>query len=330
MSALRVLISINIVVSASTNSSLTGRQQRSFTPPAAANTSLSVRVGTKAVLSCLPVTSTAVQVTTWEITLRDQPACTRAYRRDTNETRAKNCSDETISWDTRHDQNPVLQIDPVAITHDGYYRCEVATPEGNFYQGYHLQVTVPPEATLFRGKNGTVVCRAAAGRPAAQISWTPAGDCDTEEEPLGNDTVTVQSTCLWEDHPVSTVSCSVSHLTGNESLSIELIQGVLILKFPASTLLIILYVKFSLFLVILVMVGLIYFQGIKDRRIVEQTQDLPSAAVLRRGLFLARGNQQIHGQSAHPHLEGRRASVFTRASSFRARPSMCPESLQIF
>ncbi|XP_039112562.1 cell surface glycoprotein CD200 receptor 1-like [Hyaena hyaena] len=84
---------------------------------------------------------------------------------------------------------------------------------------------VPPEATLFRGKNGTVVCRAAAGRPAAQISWTPAGDCDTEEEPLGNDTVTVQSTCLWEDHPVSTVSCSVSHLTGNQSLSIDLNSG---------------------------------------------------------------------------------------------------------
>ncbi|XP_077627954.1 cell surface glycoprotein CD200 receptor 1 isoform X1 [Crocuta crocuta] len=278
-----LLISTVFLVAASTNSSLTDRPQRSFIPPAAANTSLSVRVGTKAVLSCPPITSTAVQVTTWEITLRDQPACTRAYRRDTNETRAKNCSDETISWDTRHDQNPVLQIDPVAITHDGYYRCEVATPEGNFYQGYHLQVTVPPEATLFRGKNGTVVCRAAAGRPAAQISWTPAGDCDTEEEPLGNDTVTVQSTCRWEDHPVSTVSCSVSHLTGNQSLSIDLNS-----EDQASSNSKILYISISI-VIILIIVGSICllklgvcrkckFKKIEANSVVEEEEMQPYAS----------------------------------------------------
>ncbi|XP_029787382.1 cell surface glycoprotein CD200 receptor 2, partial [Suricata suricatta] len=132
--------------------------------------------------------------------------------------------DETISWDSSDGQNPILQIDPVAITHDGYYKCEVATPDGNFYHGYHLQVIVSPEVTLFRGKNGTVVCKAAAGKPAAQISWTPGGDCHTVEEPLGNDTVTVQSSCRWEDRQVSNVSCSVSHLTGNRSRSIELNQ----------------------------------------------------------------------------------------------------------
>ncbi|XP_029794572.1 cell surface glycoprotein CD200 receptor 1 [Suricata suricatta] len=81
---------------------------------------------------------------------------------------------------------------------------------------------MPPEVTLFRGKNGTVVCKAAAGKPAAQISWTPGGDCHTVEEPLGNDTVTVQSSCRWEDRQVFNVSCSVSHLTGNRSRSIEL------------------------------------------------------------------------------------------------------------
>ena len=106
-----------------------------------ANTSLSKPVDTKAVLSCPPITQKAVLVTIrWEIILRDKPSCTRAYRRDTNETRAINCSDETISWDPRPDRNPALQIDPVAITHDGYYRCEVVTTHGHFYHGYHLKV----------------------------------------------------------------------------------------------------------------------------------------------------------------------------------------------
>ncbi|XP_047731300.1 LOW QUALITY PROTEIN: cell surface glycoprotein CD200 receptor 1-like [Prionailurus viverrinus] len=170
--------------------------------------------GYKGILSCPRISLTTVLVTTWEIILRDKPSCTRAYRRDTNETRAINCSDETISWDSRLDQNPALQIDPVAITHDGYYRCEVVTTHGHFYHGYHLTVLVPPEVTLFQLENGTIVCREAAGKPAAQISWTPGGDCHTVEEPLGNDTVTVQSSCVqsscrWEDHRVSKVSCSV-------------------------------------------------------------------------------------------------------------------------
>ncbi|TKC43925.1 hypothetical protein EI555_000874, partial [Monodon monoceros] len=109
--------------------------------------------------------------------------------------------------------------------------------------------------TLVQTENGTAVCKAAAGKPAAQISWTPEGDCVTEQKcHWGNGTVTVQSTCHWEGCHVPNVSCSVSHLTGNKSLSIEMDQGLLI----------ILYVKFSLFLVILVTVGFIYFQRTND------------------------------------------------------------------
>ncbi|XP_047580148.1 cell surface glycoprotein CD200 receptor 1-like [Lutra lutra] len=189
-----------------------------------ANTFLSIPVDTKAVLHCPPDNSTAL-VVTWTISPRDQPPCTRAHRRDNNETSERNCTDARISWQSRPDQNPALQIDPVAITHDGYYRCEVAAPDGHFGHTYCLRVLVPPKVTLFRGSNGTIVCRAAAGKPSAQIFWTPGGDCHTEEEPLGNGTVTVQSTCHWEDLQVSTVSCSVSHVTGKKSLFLELKTG---------------------------------------------------------------------------------------------------------
>ncbi|XP_075857511.1 cell surface glycoprotein CD200 receptor 1-like [Microcebus murinus] len=100
----------------------------------------------------------------------------------------------------------------------------MATPDGNFNHEYHLQVLVAPEASLFLSRNRAAMCRAVAGKPAAHISWTPEGGaCVTEQERWGNGTVTVRSTCHWEGPDVTTVTCSVSHLTGNRSLFIELL-----------------------------------------------------------------------------------------------------------
>lgn len=104
------------------------------------NISLPVLVDTTAELYCPPVLWTTVVVATWEIVLRDKAPCFRAYRADTNETTSGNCTDERIIWSSRLDQNPALQIGPVAITHDGYYRCQKVAPNGNFHRGYHLQV----------------------------------------------------------------------------------------------------------------------------------------------------------------------------------------------
>ncbi|XP_037380482.1 cell surface glycoprotein CD200 receptor 1 isoform X2 [Talpa occidentalis] len=189
------------------------------------NTPELVQVDTKVVLSCPSVQSNCMVVLTWKISLRDKLTCTKAYRPDTEETVEGNCTDRRIIWADRPDQIYVLQIDPVSITHDGNYTCEVVTHEGNFHRGYHLQVLVPPEVTLLQNENRTTVCKAVAGKPAAQISWTPEGDCVTDKEPWDNGTVTVISTCHWAERNVSAVSCSVSHFTGNKSLSIELCRG---------------------------------------------------------------------------------------------------------
>lgn len=189
------------------------------------NISLPVLVDTKAVLSCPEILLDDVVVTTWEIILRDKPLSTKAYRSDQNETTEVNSTDERITWAFRPDQNLSLLIYPVAITHDGYYRCQMATPSGNFHRGYNLQVLVAPEVTLFRSENGTTECKAVAGKPAAEISWTPAGNCVSHQKNWDNGTETVWSTCHWTDSNVSTVSCFVSHQTGNRSLSIELSEG---------------------------------------------------------------------------------------------------------
>ncbi|KAM9697039.1 cell surface glycoprotein CD200 receptor 1 isoform 3-T3 [Dama dama] len=141
----------------------------------------------------------------------------------------------------------------VAITHDGNYTCHIVTLDGNFQHGYHFQVLVPPEVTLIQTENGTAVCKAAAGKPAAQISWTPEGDCVTEQELYwGDGTVTVQSACRWGGHHVPAVFCSVSHLTGNKSLSIQLERDTNILSLSS-----ILYIILPIF-TILVIVGSIW------------------------------------------------------------------------
>nr|XP_012642941.2 cell surface glycoprotein CD200 receptor 2 [Microcebus murinus] len=230
------------------------------------NTSLSAVIDTSAVLHC-PRTLTRAVLTRWEIILRDKPSCTKAYRSDTNEIQDTNCTDDRITWASIPSQNPDLHIAPVAITHDGNYRCVTVTADGNFNHEYHLQVLVPPEVSLFLSRNRAAVCRAVAGKPAAHISWTPEGGaCVTEQERWGNGTVTVQSTCHWEGPDVTTVTCSVSHLTGNRSLFIELLPGLTTSRSPALSLLIILYAKLSLFVVILVVVGFVFFWEINDCR----------------------------------------------------------------
>uniref|UniRef100_A0A8C8ZP30 Immunoglobulin V-set domain-containing protein n=1 Tax=Prolemur simus TaxID=1328070 RepID=A0A8C8ZP30_PROSS len=126
---------------ASSSSNMDGKEmtQNYSTPLPEVNTSLSVVIDTNAVLHC-PQTWTRVVLTRWEIILRDKPSCTKAHRSDTNETKEINCTDDRITWASRPSQNPDLQIAPVAITHDGYYRCVMVTPDGNFNHNYHLQV----------------------------------------------------------------------------------------------------------------------------------------------------------------------------------------------
>ncbi|XP_011828495.1 PREDICTED: cell surface glycoprotein CD200 receptor 2 isoform X1 [Mandrillus leucophaeus] len=264
MSASRLLISIIIMVSASSSSCMDGKQmtQNYSKMSAEGNISQPVLMDTNAMLCCPPIEFRNLIVIVWEIIIRGQPSCTKAYRKETNETKETNCTDERITWVSTPDQNSDLQIHPVAITHDGYYRCIMATPDGNFHRGYHLQVLVTPEVTLFQSRNRTAVCKAVAGKPAAQISWIPEGDCATKHEYWGNGTVTVESMCHWGGHNASTVTCHVSHLTGNKSLYIKLNSGLRTSGSPALDLLIILYVKLSLFVVILVTTGFVFFQRI--------------------------------------------------------------------
>ncbi|XP_047419015.1 cell surface glycoprotein CD200 receptor 4-like [Sciurus carolinensis] len=220
--ALRLLISIIIMVPDSSSPCMDEKQ--TALSPLEVNTSLSEQTGAKVVLCCPFIPPSRVLViVTWQIVLRDKPLCSISYKRETNETLENNCTDGRITWASRPDQSPHLQIHPVVVSHEGNYRCQMATIDGNFEHNYHLQVLVPPEVTVFPEKNRTVVCQAVAGRPAAQIFWTPEGDCAPEKQDGVNGTVTTRSTCHYPDGNVSTVTCFVSHPTGNRSLSTDLL-----------------------------------------------------------------------------------------------------------
>ncbi|XP_052013783.1 cell surface glycoprotein CD200 receptor 2-like isoform X2 [Apodemus sylvaticus] len=217
-----------------------------------------VQMGTNTLLCCPSIPLTNTLLITWIITPRGQPSCIISYKMVTREIDGTNCLGRSITWASTPDLSPDLQISAVALQHEGNYSCEIITPDGNFQKVYDLQVLVLPEVTYFPGKNRSAVCEAIAGKPAAQISWTPDGDCVTKNELHSNGTVTVRSTCHWEHNYVPAVFCQVYHVTGNQSLFIELSRGGTSSTLPS--LLIILYMKMALLGIILLIVGFAFFQ----------------------------------------------------------------------
>ncbi|XP_013207308.1 cell surface glycoprotein CD200 receptor 2 [Microtus ochrogaster] len=188
------------------------------------STTLFVQKGAKALLCCPALPKTETVLIIWVIAPRGQPPCRIIYRAETMETNETNCTDKRLTWVFTPDQSPVLQINAVTLDLEGLYSCEIATAKGNFLRRHDLQVLVPPAVTLLPGENRTAVCEAIAGKPAAQIFWTP------DEETI------IELTCPL---PLPAVTGVTSTL---------------------HSLLTILYLKLSLLGIILLIVGFAFFQ----------------------------------------------------------------------
>ncbi|NXG67756.1 MOR1B protein, partial [Hemiprocne comata] len=160
-----------------------------------------------------------VTMVTWKISPKVGGPCTLGYRADHNQTDRTNCSD-SMNWKSRPDWDPALEIRHVGIAHEGNYTCEVVTVDGNFPKTYLLSVLVPPQLTLFCDGHGTHVCKAAAGKPAAQVWWVLGGNSTPKEESHGNGTVTVLSKFTAHSTGVTNATCVVFHPAGNQSKSI--------------------------------------------------------------------------------------------------------------
>ncbi|XP_014802631.1 PREDICTED: cell surface glycoprotein CD200 receptor 1-A-like [Calidris pugnax] len=183
----------------------------------AGNYRLSATVGNSSVFTC-PQKSNITMVT-WKISPKVGGPCTLGYRADQNKTDRTNCSD-SMNWKFRPDRDPTLEIRQVKIAHEGNYTCEVVAPEGNFHETHHLTVLVPPKPTLSCDDQGNPVCQAAAGKPAAQISWVRESNSTPNEEGHDDGTVTVLSKFTAHSTKVTNATCIVSHPAGNWSASI--------------------------------------------------------------------------------------------------------------
>ncbi|XP_014802630.1 PREDICTED: cell surface glycoprotein CD200 receptor 1-A-like [Calidris pugnax] len=206
-----------------------------------------------------------ITMVTWKISPKVGGPCTLGYRADQNKTDRTNCSD-SMNWKFRPDRDPTLEIRQVKIAHEGNYTCEVVAPEGNFHETHHLTVLVPPKPTLSCDDQGNPVCQAAAGKPAAQISWVRESNSTPNEEGHDDGTVTVLSKFTAHSTKVTNATCIVSHPAGNWSASIACPPR-------SSNGKVILYVSIILcFLSIIIFVAVIYYFKLHHDRLCHKTR----------------------------------------------------------
>nr|XP_032643129.1 cell surface glycoprotein CD200 receptor 1 isoform X2 [Chelonoidis abingdonii] len=181
------------------------------------NINMSKIAGSSFNLICDNISRADLVVVTWKIRPRTGNHCTLAYRTDRNKTDRTNCS-ERMDWKSSPETDSALWIQQVTLMDEGCYICEMATSGGNLHRTYTLTVLVAPVVTLTCDSNGTAVCKAAAGKPAAQISWDPNGDSRTELKNHTDGTVTVLS--IYRPRETS-ITCLVSHPAWHTSQSKE-------------------------------------------------------------------------------------------------------------
>ncbi|NWX89677.1 MOR1B protein, partial [Nothoprocta pentlandii] len=175
-------------------------------------------VGGSLVLTC--PNKSDVTLVTWKIKPNTGGHCILGYRADFKQANRTNCT-ENITWKSGPEYDSALQIWPVERASEGNYTCEMAAGDGNFQMTYHLTVLVLPKVSVYCDSRGKPVCRAAAGKPAARISWMPGSNSSPEQEYHGDGTVTVLSTFVGNGTDVRSANCVVSHpaLARNEPIA---------------------------------------------------------------------------------------------------------------
>ncbi|XP_066477358.1 cell surface glycoprotein CD200 receptor 1 [Tiliqua scincoides] len=178
-------------------------------------------IGTEIKLDCPQWTNRLI---TWTATFRNGKYCYLSYMSSSNVS-VSNCS-KNVNWVSRPDQEFALHIKPLQISSEGIYKCSIATSLGTFSHEHDLTVLVPPKVSLtYHDDNGTAECKAAAGKPAAKISWMPQGEYKTENETLPNGTETIISIYNITSVKDNNVTCFISHLAWNEPHILDLSSG---------------------------------------------------------------------------------------------------------
>uniref|UniRef100_A0A8C5S6B3 CD80-like immunoglobulin C2-set domain-containing protein n=1 Tax=Laticauda laticaudata TaxID=8630 RepID=A0A8C5S6B3_LATLA len=171
------------------------------------------RLGTIIELHCPPE---RYNLTVWKVNFNSGLHCHLSFKRENN-TIARNCSKDIMDWVSRPEEDSAVQIKSFQTSSEGIYRCFIATAKGMLNHEYELSLSISPQVSLTHA-NGTAVCKAAAGKPAAGISWNPPGDSENVTEIFPNGTNTVISTYNMNNVNKDKLTCIISHPTGGTSL----------------------------------------------------------------------------------------------------------------
>lgn len=166
---------------------------------------------------------------------------------------------------------PYLHIPHFSRNDEGVYKCHSAFKGDAKDIVFNVALAVPPSASMWlEKKNGKTlaVCRAERGTPAANISWSHAGNSSSVEtlEPDGH--YTVESRLLLpEGIYTGNVSCIIKHPSWNEEKILVPIKG----SFPWLIIL-------PLVIITIVFVGFLFI-GQKKLRISRQCQQLDTHSI---------------------------------------------------
>ncbi|XP_048350632.1 cell surface glycoprotein CD200 receptor 1 isoform X2 [Sphaerodactylus townsendi] len=206
----------------SNHSASTVTVTKTATQLAEEKSSLSAVVGSSLTLKC-PWQWQRTLLTVWNVKFINGTNCHLSYKSDRNLS-VTNCN-ENVNWLSRPDQEYALLIKPVQIFNEGFYKCSSSIDKGTFIHEYALTVLVPPQVHLTHDYNGTAVCTAAAGKPAAQISWGQKGDFITVNETLPNGTKTVISKYKITSAEENNLTCYISHPAWTNSQVLSFLSG---------------------------------------------------------------------------------------------------------
>lgn len=175
-------------------------------------------LGSNVDLSCSEKTWTETIFVTWSIKLKSGD-CMIGHNSDGRND--DTCNDGKSLRNTSSAQS-YLHIPSFSENDVGLYKCESIYNGGGECYEIHVAITVEPNLSAWlepKDSKMVAVCRAENGKPAANISWSHAGNSTpVESSSESNGFYTVESRLeLPEGTDPTNVSCAVSHLFWREN-----------------------------------------------------------------------------------------------------------------
>ncbi|XP_015253620.1 PREDICTED: cell surface glycoprotein CD200 receptor 1-A-like [Cyprinodon variegatus] len=167
--------------------------------------------GSNVILTCSNKTWNEILYVIWKIELK-RKACTISF--SNNGQSVDDCNDGKSLKNNSIGQS-YLNIPNFSANDVGTYKCESVYHGGNEYYNIKVAVTAPPRVSAwleYRGNKMVAVCRAESGNPAANISWSPAGNDSVTKKQDPDGFVTVESQLeLPENTDRENLTCIIRH-----------------------------------------------------------------------------------------------------------------------